>query len=201
MNTEDVKIEFNLLRNAVDSIERAIEVIAYFDDQKDDAKRLKQAVLSAAHGVELLLKERLRRVHPAMIWENVDKYPSTSARTVTVEGAINRLINIAGVQIDESDYKLLRELRDTRNAIEHYAWSTTKQQADTIVGEALGFAVHFAKDELAFEFFAYGDHRGSALSALTDSNRAFTEAYFKRQRKQAGKPAEATPWDDDNIPF
>jgi hypothetical protein len=198
--TNDVKIEFDLLRNAIDSIERAIEVIAYFDDEKDDAKRLKQAVLSAAHGIELLLKERLRRVHPAMIWDDVDKYPSPNARTVNVETAINRLIKIAGVQIDESDYKLLRELRDTRNAIEHYAWSTTKLQADTTVGEALGFAVHFAKDELAFEFSSYGDHRGDALSQLMSNNPQFSEAYIKRQMKRAGKPAEPTPWDDD-LPF
>lgn len=200
MNTNDVKIEFNLLRNAVDSIERAIDVIAYFDDERDDAKRLKQAVLAAAHGVELLLKERLRRVHPAMIWENVDKYPSPNARTVTVEAAINRLINIAEVQIEESDCNLLRKLRNTRNAIEHYTWSTTKEQADAIVGEALSFAVHFAKDELDFEFFGYGEHRAGPLSALMDSNQAFSEAYFNRQRKQAGIPVEPTDWDDD-LPF
>ena len=87
-----MKIKFNLLGNAIDSIERGIELIAWKaesgDARRGDARRLKQAVLSVAHGVELLLKERLRRVHPVLIWENVDKFPSLSARTVTVDIAI-----------------------------------------------------------------------------------------------------------------
>lgn len=50
-----------------------------WDDETNDARRLKQAILGVSHGVELLLKERLRRVHPALVWENVDKYPNLSA--------------------------------------------------------------------------------------------------------------------------
>ena len=70
-----MKIEFDLLTNAADSISQAIELLAW-RDEADEARRLKQAVLAVAHGVELLLKERLRQVHPVLIWENVDKFPS-----------------------------------------------------------------------------------------------------------------------------
>ena len=81
-----MNVEFNLLSNAADSIESAIELIAW-GNEKVEASRLKQSIQSIAHGIELLLKERLRRVHPALLWENVDKYPSLNARTVNSEGA------------------------------------------------------------------------------------------------------------------
>ena len=82
-----MKIEFDLLSNAEDSIQQAIELVAWGNDQPEP-RRLKQAVQSIAHGAELLLKERLKRVHPCLIWENVDKYPSLNARTVTAETAM-----------------------------------------------------------------------------------------------------------------
>jgi hypothetical protein len=43
----------------------------------------------SAHSIELLPKEKLRQVNPAFVWENVDKYPSLGARTVTVDTAIS----------------------------------------------------------------------------------------------------------------
>ena len=134
-----MKIEFDLLGNADDSLERALELIAW-GDQQHEARRLKQAVQSVAHAIELLLKERLRRLHPSLIWENVDKYPSLNARTVGADLAAIRLQTIGGLSFAASDVELLKSLRATRNAIEHFAWVTTKPEADAIVGRALEFA-------------------------------------------------------------
>src|SRR5690606_36020652 len=109
-------LTFNLIQNAIDSLERSVDLLAW-REEPNEAKRMKQAILSVAHGIELLLKERLRQVHPSLVWENVDKYPSFSARTVTVDTALVRLTNIGGLQFAEEDVKLIRELRDKRNAI------------------------------------------------------------------------------------
>lgn len=181
-----MKIELNLLENASDSIWLAIELLAW-KDETDDARRLKQAILAVAHGVELLLKERLRRVHPVLIWENVDKFPALSARTVTVDGALSRLVRIGGLSALEKDAELIKALRDTRNAIEHYTWSTTKSEADRILGQALGFALHFAKDELGRDFFDYSTRRDDTFELLLESNpefaKAFTERYENRARE------------------
>lgn len=166
-----MKIEFDLLSNAIDSIQRAIELVAWGDEQ-GEALRLKQAVQAVAHGVELILKERLKRVHPSLIWENVDKYPSLSARTVTAEGAMSRLISIGGLTFSKSDIDLIRALRATRNAIEHFAWSTTKQEVDHIVSIALAFTVHFTKTHLDYEFL------GIAAKTTTHWSR-----YFKQIRR------------------
>ena len=87
-------IEFDLLNNAKDSLRQAVELLAFKDIGSNHA-RLKHAITASAHCIELLLKERLRRVNPAFVWENVDKYPSLEARTVTVDTAISRLSRLA----------------------------------------------------------------------------------------------------------
>jgi len=131
-------IAFDLLTNARDSFERAVHLIALGENGTEHG-RLKHAILSAAHCIELMLKERLRRVHPAFVWEKVDQYPSLDARTVTVEMAIRRLQSVAGVLTSTSDEQTLRSLRLTRNAIEHYEWHTSEKEAKIIVGKGIEF--------------------------------------------------------------
>jgi hypothetical protein len=140
-------IAFDLIANASDSLRQAVELLALREMGTDHA-RLKHAITNAAHCVELLLKERLRRIAPAFVWENVDRYPSLEARTVTVDTAISRLKNIGGLTFSADDERTLQSLRRTRNAIEHYEWRTSEKEARTIVGHALSFALGFAKDEL-----------------------------------------------------
>jgi hypothetical protein len=178
-----MKIEFDLLSNAIDSIDHAIELVAW-RDERPEPRRLKQAILAVAHGVELLLKERLKRIHPALLWESVDKYPNLNARTVTTEGAIARLSNIGGIHFEKQDVELVRSLRVTRNAIEHHLWTTTKQEADAIVGYALEFALRFSKEELEYEFFGYRTRKDDSFHALLGSNGALASAIARRFEAQ-----------------
>lgn len=178
-----MKIEFNLLGNARDSFERALELVAW-GDQQQEARRLKQAVQSIAHAIELLLKERLRAVHPCLLWEQVDRYPNLNARTVGAELAADRLQNIGGVRLQADDLALLRALRTTRNAIEHYAWTTTKPEADAIVGRALEFAFFFAKTELSEDYLDYSAHKDGTYAAIVASNPEFKRAAEDRRSRQ-----------------
>jgi len=146
-------IQFDLLANARDSLRQAVELLTWKAIGSDHA-RLKHSITNAAHSIELLLKERLSRVHSALVWENVDKYPNIGARTVTVETAISRLEKIGGVTFSERDKNNLLSLRMTRNAIEHYAWHTTEKEAKIIVGNALSFAFSFAVEQLSTDLAA-----------------------------------------------
>ena len=145
--SEQRHIQFDLLANARDSLRQAVELLAWKDIWSDHA-RMKHAITNAAHSIELLLKERLRRVNPALLWENVDKCPSIECRTVTTATAISRLKKIGGVTFTSGDEKNLLSLRKTRNAIEHYEWRTTEKEAKVVVGNALSFAFSFAAENL-----------------------------------------------------
>ncbi len=176
-----MKIDFNLLSNASDSIERAIELVAW-GDQQGEARRLKQAVQAVAHGIELLLKERLKRIHPSLIWENVDRYPSIGARTVNAEGALSRLQNIGNVEFTIRDVELLRSLRNTRNSIEHLAWTTTKEEADATVGRALEFSFFFSRSELDHEYMDNSAFKDGTYQTLLASNIHFATAIESRKK-------------------
>src|SRR5258706_4372303 len=143
-------IVFDLMTNAIDSLRQAVELLALGESGTGHA-RLKHAITNSAHCVELLLKERLRRVNPTLVWENVDRYPSLEARTVTVDTAIARLRAIGGIIISADDERVVRSLRTTRNAIEHYEWRATEKEARMIIGHALSFALHFAREELGID--------------------------------------------------
>lgn len=168
------QIQFDLLTNAQDSIRQAVTLLAWKENGSDHS-RLKHAITNAAHAIELLLKERLRRVNPAFIWENVDKYPSLDARTVTVDTAISRLKKISGVTFDDKDETVLRSLRATRNAIEHYEWHSTEKEAKTVVGNALSFAFSFAEKHLGMDLaqdFQQDDTWGLLIDELYEFARA-----------------------------
>lgn len=184
MNTPaESTISFELIENAIDSVAHAIELMAW-KDIPDERSRLKQAILSVAHGVELLLKERLRRVHPSLVWEDVDKYPRLDARTVGVDRAIHRLKSIGAVILDESDVALIKSLRNTRNAIEHFSWQTTRQEASLIVGQALSFAVDFAKTHLGYDI-AHRFRRDDTWQQLVENSASFVKAHSERHERQA----------------
>jgi len=183
MSTSEKEIELSLMQNAIDSLERSIDLLAW-EEEQDQAKRMKQAILSAAHGIELFLKARLRLIHPSLVWENVEKYPSLSARTVGIDSAISRLINIGGVALSSEDVQNIRTLRDKRNAIEHFAWSISSEEAHHVVGSAIAFAVFFSKTHLNYDFFGYYTKDDDTFVRLMESNSAFAHGYKKRSENE-----------------
>ncbi len=183
-------IKFDLLSNAKDSLHQAVELLAW-KDIGDHHSRLKHAIVSAAHAVELLLKEKLRQTNPAFIWENVDKYPSLEARTVSVDTAISRLKQIAGVPLSEQDIEHIKSLRKTRNAIEHYEWLTTEAEAQIIVGNALSFAFAFCKNELGTDLSA-DLKRDDTWRVFIDGLYEFSKAYASRIEAQFQRQGQNT---------
>jgi hypothetical protein len=144
------EIKFSLLENAISSFRQAIDLLAWRDIGTDET-RLKYAVSHAAHALELLLKEKLRRIHPAFIFVDIDKYPSIGAPTVGTEKAQARLRAIGGITFSDEDVGFLKGLRRARNAIEHYEWKTNEKDARVIVAKALSLAACFANEHLGVD--------------------------------------------------
>jgi len=184
------KITFDLIGNAKDSLRQAVELMAW-KDVGDHHSRLKHAIVSSAHAIELLLKEKLRQTNPAFVWENVDKYPSLEARTVTVDTAISRLKRIAGAALSDQDIVHIKSLRKTRNAIEHYEWSATESEARVIVGNALSFAFAFGKDELGVDLssdFKQDDTWRMLIDDLYEFSKAHGARIEAKLEKQGKHP-------------
>lgn len=181
-------IQFDMVDNAADSIEHAIEILAWRDIASDE-RRLKQAILGIAQGVELLLKERLRRIQPSLVWEDIDKYPSLDARTVGADKAVSRLRAIGGINLLKVDEQLIKALRRTRNAIEHFEWHTSITEAKSIVGPALSFALEFARVHLNRDL-AYRFKTDDTWNMLLMELREFAEAHARRLTSASGSESD-----------
>lgn len=169
-------ITFDLISNAEDSVNHAIELLAYGANISASVK-YKRVIQSIFHAIELLLKERLRQIHPALIWENIDKYPSLEARTVTSDLAISRLTRIGGVIFSDDELKIIQALKRNRNAIEHYKWSISTDEADYIVGKALAFVIYFSNTHLKYNFFGYAHKKNGTFQDIIESNAHFINFY------------------------
>jgi hypothetical protein len=133
----------------------------------------------------------------------VDKYPNLEARTVTVDTAISRLKNIGGVKFTDNDEKNLRSLRTTRNAIEHYEWSTTEKEARVIVGNALSFAFSFATEHLGTDLsadFKQDDTWRSLIEELSDFVRAHGARIEAKLRAKGEHPSYCDACEQLTVP-
>jgi hypothetical protein len=204
------QIEFDLLGNARDSLRQAVELLALKEVGSHHA-RLKHAILGVAHCVELLLKERLRRIHPSLIWEKVEDYPSLKKHTVTVDGAVRRLKSVGNVTFNAKDEANIESLRITRNAIEHYEWRMDEKEAKSIIGNTLSFVFVFAKDEIGIDLS--GDFKADdTWRMLLDELAIFANSYsakLEERMRQEGKYPIAcdecgqptVPWDGGSCEF
>jgi hypothetical protein len=179
------QIHFDLVSNARDSIRQAVQLLAWEELERtsDEHSRLKRAIMFSHHSIELLLKEKLRQVNPALVWEKVDEYPSLSARTVTSDRAISRLKSICGVAFSAADESNLHSLRLTRNRIEHYEWEMEEKHAKVIVGTALSFAFSFAIEHLNVDL-AKEFKEGGTWKQLLDELWEFGQAHTQRLEVQ-----------------
>lgn len=143
--------KFNLIENALDSLEHAIEHLNGMPDASG-AGTFKRVILDLSHVAELLFKERLRQIHPAFILSEVDKYPSSTAHTVTAAGALKRLERIGEVEFKESDQGALKTIREMRNEIEHYEFVINEKEAKLVIGNVLSFIFRFSCDELGLDW-------------------------------------------------
>ncbi|MBS0308789.1 MAG: hypothetical protein JSS58_07435 [Proteobacteria bacterium] len=143
--------KFSLVENALDSLEHAIEHINAMSTASS-VGAYKRVILDLSHVAELLFKERLRRIHPAFVLADVDKYPSTTAYTVTAADALKRLQKIGEIEFTETDQSALKTIREKRNEIEHYEFSINEAEAKLIIGNVLSFLFRFSNDELDLDW-------------------------------------------------
>jgi len=142
-------VKFDLISNAKSSLEHAVEHLTSPDGFAD--KDIKHCIKDVAHAVELFLKERIRREHPAFVWANVDHYPSTNGYIISTATAIKRLEKIAGVILSDEDRKTIEACKKLRDSIEHYEFELHVKEAKSIIGRMLAFIFNFTKSNLSLD--------------------------------------------------
>ena len=109
--------ELDLLENGLDFLKSGIEL--FYRSATPKARAHKYALLHIFSGLLLVLKERLARVRPSLVFANEAKAGQAGAKTTDYHTTIARL-EAHGISIDPAKRAALDEIRDLRNAIEHY---------------------------------------------------------------------------------
>jgi len=141
-------MKFELLDNALDFILTAIE-----HAEQDNVRSLKYSLLHFVSGVELILKERLRKEHWTLLFSNVDKATQESMKSgdfksIDFNEAMIRVKNICSFNFGRWD-NILRSLRDKRNKLEHFQFSGTKEEVISNLVQGWSFVLDFIHDQLS----------------------------------------------------
>jgi hypothetical protein len=151
-------LDLRLISNALDFIASSGDYAnTTADDSRLRARALKYSVLHLAAGVELLLKERLRLEHWALIYELPDQaseesWKSGDFRSVGGFNLIKRLEGVTSVRFEDDTKQLLKSLREHRNRLEHFEYRASEEAVRSLIYAVSSFALDFVhghlKDEL-----------------------------------------------------
>lgn len=176
------KLKLDLLTNGIDFIQSGVE---YFLRDDPDPRSHKYAVLHLFSGLLLLLKERLRREHPSLIFKEVRELGKPAAKTVDFDEAIARLESCAAVKFGDQQKKVLRSAQNMRNVVEHYEFEINLRQAQSIIGDLSEFIYCFMQDELDERLEAHVStevwHRMQQLREIAKRVEAEETADWKRR--------------------
>jgi len=141
-------MNITLVENALDFILSAVEWA-----KGDDVRSLKYAILHLSDGVELILKEKLRRDHWSLLFADVDKANENALKTgdfksVDFDDCVGRLQSISGLNL-KSHIDLLRLLRRHRNRLQHFEYNGSKDEVIAILVKTWGFVLDFLHDHLS----------------------------------------------------
>jgi hypothetical protein len=141
------RFALDLVANATDSLNHGL---SHFHGDRSSASDLKAALLLVFHATELVLKERLARINPALILSNIDKAEPLERNTVAFSKLPHRLMNF-GVRLDEADCKTLARIAKLRNEVEHSHFDMDHEEVARELGETLKFVFKFMASELELE--------------------------------------------------
>lgn len=113
--------------------------------------KLAFSILHAVTATELLLKERLSRIHPNLIYRKIDSPHLVRDHTVGLQELPQRLINF-GVSLEAMEINVIRKVSEWRHEIVHHMPTYSHQHATNNLGLLFDFLLRFLESELQLEF-------------------------------------------------
>ena len=134
----------SLKENAIDFLNRAIELVSRVEKGEEDVASLKYAVIFLTTALELLMKAILEKNHWCLVFKNLNKASKDNLRKQDFESvdfnlALERLEKILGIKLEEGEKKKLKSLQKYRNRILHYSVEINLLQAKSLL--AKGFII------------------------------------------------------------
>lgn len=131
----------NLIENAIDSFEHALE--HYFSKKPND---FKYAVLHFHHAISLILKSRLAKEHFSLIYIKPEHAQNLNASTVGLDLSLDRL-RVIPVDLNDEDKNQIKYLQKVRNQIEHHKFEINKNEIEACFSKTFSFMKKFIETE------------------------------------------------------
>lgn len=144
------KVKLNMIDNGLDFLLKSLDTI------EDNDGNLKYSIINLHAGIQLLLKELLFQEHWSLIFQKIEhakkaKLISGDFVSVNYETLIQRLKNIAEINLDNRLNEELELLRKERNKIEHYHFVVTPDVLKSRIVSILTHFIPFLKAEMVEE--------------------------------------------------
>jgi hypothetical protein len=134
----------------------------------------KYAIFSLVQSIELILKERLRKEHSVLIFQDIDNQRST----IGLDLAIDRLKKIASLKFSKNDLSAIETAKKWRNLIVHYEFEIKPIELKLVFAKLLGFSMQFNKKE--FDIYLDAEVKGKywdeALSVIEYASELYERA-------------------------
>jgi PAS domain-containing protein len=191
---EPAKLNLDLLNNAIDFIQSGVR---YFLHDEPDPASHKYAILHLSSGFVLLLKERLRREHPSLIFKDVRDVSKPNGKTVDFDEAVSRLESCAGVKLSEKTMGVLRTAQGLRNRAEHYEFVIELKHAQAVIGDLSDAIYHFMRDELGVSLRRQVEPEvWERMQYLTGISKSLEEGRIENWKERAEKYSDL---DDEEL--
>ncbi len=105
------------------------------------------AILHTVTATELVLKERLSKIHPTLIFKNIDAASFQGVQTISLANLPQRLINL-DVRMEPKEAELISTIAKWRNQIVHHMPLFNEKAADKQLPRLLDFLAVFLRREL-----------------------------------------------------
>jgi hypothetical protein len=115
------------------------EALAKAVAAEGDPSQWKFAIFNLAQAIELSLKERLRREHRLLVFQNVDK----REQTVNLRSAVLRLRDGCNLPLSQADVDTINSAAEWRNQIVHSEFSLNTAELKPAFAKLTGFIADF----------------------------------------------------------
>lgn len=140
------QLEMDLLDNAYDFVNESLRAAR---SAQKRARAWKFAIVHLVQAIELLLKERLRREHAALIYENVDRRKNT----VSLTQAVHRLDGL-GIVLTHREKAAIEKARTWRDRMIHHEFVVNVHETKAVYSRLFEFATTFHAEHLGGELHA-----------------------------------------------